>query len=212
MALCAALAVCLAGCVTVKGGSDEPAQAESSDQAASGQEEAISRDGGELSEGLDTSLSTVDFDGVAFSAPSSWTEDESDGKATFADPSGRAMMVVQIEDVSELYETTYDLMKDSEDVGDVGDYVSGFIVDMRTSSFVDEGYASDAETMDVNGNKASIANFQADNVLGGLCIMLLDGKTLVTVTVGGDDASFDDDEFDSLIDMFGEVVQSISLA
>lgn len=203
--LCAALASGMVGCITVKGGS-EPID-ETPAQRTESTEEQASPDS--CSSNIELSVQTLK--NISFYAPSSWDFEETDGGSIYNEPNGKATMVIQAEDVSELYDTTYDLMKDADDVDDIDDYVSDFIVDLRANSFVEDGLSSDVEDMDINGNKARVSDFVSENVEGGLCVMLLGKTTLVTLTVGGNSDTASDEEFESLIDMFGEVASSVSL-
>lgn len=218
IALCASLAVCLTGCITVKGGNNEP-EAEPAKQEAQGTQaepEADAPDATESAEqedALDTAIEPTQIDIVSIDAPLSWTKNGEGDTVSFVAPGSKAMMLVQVQDVADTFAELYST---AEDTGDDIDEVRGQFGELYVASAMgaleEGGMAYDSEIVDVNGNPASIATFVNEEYVGGAGVILIDESALVTVTVGGNGDNITDEEHSALIDMFGEVVQSIAIA
>lgn len=215
IALCAALAVCLTGCITVKGGNNEP-ESETAEQEVQKAQESPDVDAAESAnqtDTLDTALESTQIGTVSIDAPLSWTKNGEGDTVSFAAPDGKAMLLVQAQDVTDTFAELYSTAEETgDDIDEVKQNFASLYVSMGMGALEDEGMAYDAEQTDVNGNVASIATFMNDNYIGGACVILVDDSALVTVTVGGDSEKVTDDEYSALIDMFGEVVQSIAIA
>lgn len=218
MAMCATLTVCLTGCITVKGGNNEP-EAEPAKQEAQGTQAEPEIDAPDETEStgptdtLDTALEATHIGTVSIDAPLSWTKSDEGETVSFIAPGSKAMMLVQVQDVTDTFAELYSTAEETgDDIDEVRNNFSELYVSMGMGALEDEGAASDIEATEVNGCPARIASFSNGEHIGGALVVLVDDSALVTLIVSGNTDTITESEYEDLTDMFGDVIDSIKLA